>query len=140
MDRVIIMFSFVCLTIILPYCDNFHFFPDTQPQCEQDQTEYIAGEDAEISCKVTFAGRWAPTMAWDNTEDTIRNETSGSEAKWAFTRAVTADDNGRVFTCTTTYDAPTNPGDDEASNAPVIDSVQPCSVTLTVLCEYACIL
>ena len=103
------------------------FSSDGQPQCLQDGDvthEYLEGESAEISCEVTFAGSWSPVMEWSNTEDE-RDDTSGDRARWVFDiAALTPEHNGNAFTCTTSYNAPSSQGDDDAVNPPTIDSVE----------------
>ena len=116
---------------------NLHVpFTDSQPQCLQNAEEYTEGEHANISCEATFRGRWGPVMEWSNT-DQEREETSGDRAIWAFQiDPVTSHHNGVSFTCTARYKAPPNPEEGEATNAPTIDSVENCTVTLVVLRKY----
>ena len=95
----------------------------------------MEGDSAEISCEVTFAGRWGPVMEWSGTDEE-RNETSGNRTRWVFDiDDLTPEDNGASFTCTTSYEGPPNPGEDEATNAPIMDAVEDCTVTLVVQCK-----
>ena len=110
----------------------------SQPECLQNgetSVEHVEGESVEISCEVTFAGRWSPVMEWSGTNEE-RDETVGNRTRWAFDiDALTPEDNGASFTCTTSYEGPPSPGEHEATNAPIMDAVEDCTVTLVVRCK-----
>ena len=98
----------------------------------------MEGERAVITCEVDYQGRWAPHMDWTNTDqvDELHNDTIDGTAKWVFEiDPLTPDDNGKSFTCKTSYNVPPASGEDVATNAPTIENVQDCTTTVEVLCE-----
>lgn len=92
--------------------------PDCGTNASSDDNGIIEGDYLKMWCSIRFTGNHAPTMKWSINdgsmyEEIIRN--SSRHVSYVITKKLNAEDNGRIFSCTT-YFEPRNSTDAQQAN------------------------
>ena len=117
---------------------SFALFTENNVECLQNSTEvyeYVEGEYAKIGCSAFYHGAWGPVMEWSGAPNMppLQDGSIDNYVEYFFVQEMIPDLNGMTYTCDLRFDAPVDPAEYHAENAPIY--TDQCQSTLSVFCE-----